>query len=189
MQARSKFLVAALCLSIYATSGIAAPGDELPPISVQVKKNGDNVTVDASFSVPVPPKLAWEVLTDFGHMSNFISNVTFSSITEQHGNTLQVAQKGAANHGPLSFSFNSIRAIELNPIEKITSHMISGSMKKLDGTTTLRAEGGGTRVVYHADSIPDTYVPPVIGPKFIENETRHQFEEMRIEMLRRREPS
>ncbi len=189
MQVRAKLCATALALAAVATGGIAAPGDELPPVSVQVLKAGDSVVINASFSVPVPPKLAWDVLTDFNHMSNFISNVTFSSITEQHGNTLQVAQKGAANSGPLSFSFNSIRAIELKPFERITSHVISGSMKKLDGTTTLRAEGNGTRVVYHADSIPDTYVPPLIGPKFIESETRHQFEEMRIEMMRRRAPS
>ena len=180
-------LITTLCCAsgMLAGSAWSATDSALPPIAVQVQKRGELVVVDAEFTAPVAPKLAWEVLTDFNHMSNFISNVKFSSITSQQGSKLQVAQKGAAKRGPMSFSFNSVREIELQPIQKITSHVISGSMKKLDGVTTLRADGNGSRIVYHADSIPDTYVPPVIGPKFIENETRNQFQEMRAEMVRR----
>ena len=182
----SVLLLAALTLlGTVPLNAQSAIGDDQTPITVHAVKHGETVTVDAEFTVAVPPKLAWEVLTDFAHMSNFISNVKFSSVTEQHGNKLRVAQKGAAKHGPISFSFDSIREIELVPTEKISSHVLSGSMKKLDGTTLLRADGSGTRVVYHAESIPNTYVPPVIGTTFIENESRHQFEEMRIEMLKR----
>ena len=185
MQIRSLISAFFCACGMLAASAWSAPDNALPDIAVQVNKRGELVIVDAEFTAPVAPKLAWEVLTDFNHMSNFISNVKFSSITSQQGSKLQVAQKGAAKHGPLSFNFDSIREIELQPIQKITSHVISGSMKKLDGVTTLRADGTGSRIVYHADSIPDAYVPPVIGPKFIENETRHQFEEMRAEMIRR----
>ncbi|MDP9107626.1 MAG: SRPBCC family protein [Pseudomonadota bacterium] len=164
----------------------AADSDTTTPISVKAVKNGESVIVDAEFSVAVPPRQAWEVLTDFGHMANFITNVKLSNITEHHGNHLRVAQQGSARHGPLHFDFDSIREIELTPIEKIVSHVVSGSVKKLDGTTLVTADGAGTHVVYHAESIPNTYVPPILGPSFIENETRHQFEEMRGEMLRRK---
>lgn len=164
----------------------AAESEAATPITVTAVKNGESVIVDAEFSVAVPPKQAWAVLTDFGHMADFISNVKQSSITERHDNRLRVAQQGSARHGPLHFDFDSIREIELTPVTKIVSHVVSGSVKKLDGTTLLTPDGNGTHVVYHAESVPNTYVPPGLGTMFIENETRHQFEEMRTEMLRRK---
>ena len=179
-------ILAAILLMSFAASAVAAIDEDETPIAVQVKKVDELVTVDAQFTVAVSQQLAWDVLTDFEHMARFISNVKSSRVTSINGDKLQVEQKGVANHGPLSFSFESVREIELKPIEKISSRILSGSMKKLDGITLLMADGAGTRVVYHADSIPNSYVPPIIGPKFIENESRHQFEEMRTEMLKRK---
>lgn len=178
-------LATSCCLSA-ALPAFAALDDTATPIVVSVKKDGERIGVDVEFTVAVSPQQAWDVLTDFDHMASFISNVQSSRITQRHGDTLQVAQKGAAAHGPLTFSFDSVREIQLEPIKRISTHMLSGGMKKLDGTTLLSSDTIGTRVIYHADSIPNTYVPPLIGTKFIENESRHQFEEIRLEMLKRR---
>jgi hypothetical protein len=181
-------LLAAL---LFAMSGstFAATDEPQSPVDVHVKKNGELIIIDVDFKVPVAPKQAWEVLTDFDHMSNFVSNVKFSAITKRDGDKIEVAQKGLADHGLISFAFDSVREIELKPFSKITSHILSGNMKKLDGTTVLTPDGNGTHVTYHAESISPTYVPPVIGPKFIEGESRHQFEEMRAEMLKRKATS
>jgi hypothetical protein len=59
-------------------------------------------------------------------------------------------------------------------------------MRKMIGTTHLIPESTGTRIVSHGEFIPDTWVPPGIGPIFIEAETRKQFSEMRDEMMRRK---
>lgn len=178
-------LLGVLLLAL-AGSAVAAIDDDEPPIQVQVKKSGALIIVDADFSVAVTPRLAWEVLTDFDHMARFISNVQYSAVTVRQPGKLQVVQKGAATRGPLSFSFDSVRDIMLTPFELITTHLVSGNMKQLDGTTRLRTEGSGTHIVYHAESIPDTFVPPLVGTAFIAAESRHQFEEMRIEMLKRK---
>lgn len=159
-------------------------GDE--DIAVEVSKDGETVVVDVDFIVRASPELAWAVLTDFDHMADFVSNLTSSSIVSQSGNKLRVAQKGRAVHGPLSFSFDSLREIELTPPTTIRTRIVSGTMRKLDGVTQLSAVSGGTRVVHHAVAIPGVWVPPVIGVRFIEHETREQFEEVRGEILRRR---
>ncbi|GAA4020177.1 SRPBCC family protein [Actimicrobium antarcticum] len=179
-------LLSVLLMAGTATTALAAIDDNESPVVVHVSKHGDLITVDADFSVSVPPRQAWEVLTDFDHMSRFISNVTFSAVTARQRDKLQVTQKGAAQRGPLSFSFDSVREIELKPFEKITTHLLSGNMKQLDGTTLLSASEVGTHIVYHAESIPNTFVPPLIGTAFIETESRHQFEQMRVEMLTRK---
>jgi hypothetical protein len=38
----------------------------------------------------------------------------------------------------------------------------------------------------HADTIPGHWLPPFAGKRFIEHETRAQFEQLRDEMLRRK---
>lgn len=155
-------------------------------IAVEVSKDGETVVVDVDFIVRASPELTWAVLTDFDHMADFVSNLTSSSIVSQSGNTFRVAQKGRAVHGPLSFSFDSLREIELTPPTTIRTRIVSGTMRKLDGVTQLSAVSGGTRVVHHAVAIPGVWVPPIVGVRFIEHETREQFEEVRGEILRRR---
>lgn len=155
-------------------------------MTVQVRKNGDLIVTDVSFSVAVTPQEAWTVLIDFDHMSSFISNLESSKIISRNGNVLQVEQKGKASRGMLSFAFESVREIELVPHRSIHTRQLSGSLKKLDGMTLLTAEGNGTRITYHGESVSNVWVPPVIGTGFIADEVREQFSEMRAEILKRK---
>jgi hypothetical protein len=67
--------------------------------------------------------------------------------------------------------------------------MISGNMRKMDGITQLVGTADGrTRVIFHTDSIPGYWIPPIAGNAFIEHETREQFQELRDEIFRRKSP-
>ena len=156
------------------------------PISVRAQKDGETIVVDAAFSVPVTPREAWDVLTDFDRMEEFVSNLQYSKILSRIGNRLQVAQKGRAAHGLISFVFESIRDVDLVPYQSIRTRLVSGNMKKLEGLTVLTPEPGGTRVSYHGESIPGVWVPPVFGLRFIEKEVAEQFDEIRDEILKRK---
>ena len=72
------------------------------------------------------------------------------------------------------------------PLQEIRSKMISGDMKSSEFTTRISSEGTRTRVVNKGQYLPKVWVPPVVGPAFIEAETRKQFQELRLEMLRRK---
>jgi hypothetical protein len=154
-------------------------------VAVDVSLRGELVLVDARFAVPASLQEAWAVLTDFGAMAGFVSNLQSSTIVARAGDTLQVEQKGKAEYGPWSFSFATVREVRLFPYREIRSRLLHGTMKKLDGVTTLAAERNGTTVAYHGESIPDVWVPPIAGTAFIGHETREQFEDMRREILRR----
>ncbi|MBI3222389.1 MAG: SRPBCC family protein [Nitrosomonadales bacterium] len=151
--------------------------------------SGDEVIVDLNLLVPATRQEAWAVLTDFEHMSGFVSNLKESRGMASAGDTLEIFQRGSAAYGPISFPFESTRAIQLTPPEKIQSHLLSGSMRKMEGTTRLTQEGAQTRIVYHADTVPGVWIPPLVGKTFIEHETREQFNEMRHEIIRRQHPS
>jgi hypothetical protein len=177
---RAMLLLGIAAQSLVAFSALA--GD----IQVDVALHGELVVVDARFSVAATLGEVWGVLTDFDGMAGFISNLRSSAVVARSGNTLQVEQKGRADYGPWSFSFDTVREIHLTPTHEIRSRLVHGSMKKLDGTTTLTADGDGTQVSYHGESVPGTWVPPVAGPAFIAHETQEQFHEMRNEILRRK---
>ena len=155
-------------------------------VDIRIHVEGDVVSVDASMLVAATPQEVWSVFTDFDHMAQFISNLKSSAVVARSGDAVTIAQAGEAAYGPLKFAFESVRELRLMPVEKIRSHMISGNMKRFAGVTEFAAEGAGTRVTYHSEAVPDRWIPPLIGPRFIEQETREQLSEFRAEVLRRK---
>lgn len=156
-------------------------------IVVQVQTADENVSVDVSMPVDASREQVWAVLTDFAHMASFVSNVRESKIISSQGDVLVVSQRGTAKYGPLSFPFESTREIRLTPWDCIQSRLISGNMRKMTGLTMLFDLGAGTRVIYHADSIPGVWLPPLVGKTFIAHEMREQFQQMRDEIMRRKQ--
>ena len=150
-----------------------------------MKKNGATIIVDVEMAVQVSPLTAWDVLTDYDHMAQFVTNVQASKITDRKGNTLVVAQKSGTAFGLLKFSFDNLREVELVPHSEVRSKLISGDMKASAFTTRIVSDGGGARVFNHGEFVPTMWVPPVIGTAFLEAETRRQFHELRNEMVRR----
>lgn len=155
-------------------------------IEVIAKKVANMVVIDVSMLVAATPREAWDVLTDYDHMPQFLPNLQSSKILSKSPTRIEVAQKGGATHGPISITFDVVRDVQLKPYSEIVSHVISGNLKKVDGTTRLSPEGDGTRITFHSESIPNIWVPPGIGPTLIENETRGQFGDMRAEIMKRR---
>lgn len=153
---------------------------------VRVERAGDSFSVDVRMYAPVPPALAWAVLTDFERMAEFIPNLTHSQIVERGEDRIQVKQKGVARYGPFSSSFESVRDIRLTPPREIRAHGIGGNIKRMESLMRLEAEGEGTRLEYHAEVQPDFWLPPLFGPSFVRHETAEQFSAMIREMLRRR---
>ena len=167
--------------------GSSRSGDlsNLKKISIRVQNDGEQITIDASFIVPVAPQQAWAVLTDFDNIPNFNPGVLSSKVTGRTGNRVQVSQKAATKYGFLTFSYDSTREIDLVPFSKIQERMITGRMRKLEETTQLFPEGEHTRITYNAVLIPGSWIPPMVGNAFIKHEARQQFTELVNEMIRR----
>lgn len=147
---------------------------------------GDEVIVDVSFHVRVTPQEAWAVMTDYDHATDFISKLEKSVILSRTDEMLLVSQKGTMGWGPFSVPLETVTEVRLTPYEKMQGRMVSGNMKKNESTTRLLADAGGTRVVYHLESIPDVWMPPLIGRALVEMETRARFRQLVDEILRRK---
>jgi hypothetical protein len=160
--------------------------DGAEDIAVHVKKDGETIIVDVEMVVRASPRAAWDVLTDYDHMAQFVENVQASRITDRKGNTLVVAQKSHTALGLLKFSFDNVREVELLPHHEIRSKLVSGDMKSSAFTTRIMSDGaGGARIINHGEFVPTIWVPPVVGTAFLESQTRKQFHELRTEIMRR----
>lgn len=165
---------------------ITADGQSVVSVSeVRVKRSGSNFTVDLTMYAPVSPSLAWAVLSDFEHMSDFVPNLTSSQVTERSDNMLKVVQKGVARYGLFSANFESIREIRLTPLREIRAHGVGGNIERMESVMQLQAEAAGTRLTYHAEVLPGFWFPPLIGPALVRHETAEQFSAMLQEMIRR----
>jgi hypothetical protein len=155
-------------------------------IAVHVVKDGPHVAVDIDFVVDAPWPVIWDVLTDYDHMAEFISNVASSSIVARTPEgALRVHQKGSATIGPFSFPFNNVREVELAPHSEIRSRLVSGDFKASSFVTRIVLVDGRIHVVNQGRYTPNMWVPPLLGPALIAAETRKQFGEIRAEILRR----
>lgn len=156
-------------------------------VNVEIRRDGDTFRIDATLFAPVPVELAWEVLTDFEHMSQFVPNVRDSRIVSREGPRLTIVQHGLARFGPLDFAFESQRVVELSPRTQIVSRQVRGNMRRLESVTRFTAADGGTKLDYHVDVEPGAWFPGALTERFLVHEIQEQFEMIVEEMLRRRQ--
>ena len=182
--ARNLLLSLATALLFAGASRADSPPE--PGIDIRVQIDEGTVTVDVEFFVRATPEEAWVVMTDFDNAARFIHKLQESRILSRSPESMVVSQKGTMGLGPFSVPIESVSEIRLQPLEKIQSRMISGNMKKYDSDTALQREAEGTRVVYRVESIPDVWIPPLIGRAMIEYETRSRFRQLVEEILRRK---
>ena len=154
-------------------------------IVVRVHKDGPTISVEVDCPVTAARAVVWEVLTDYDGMTKFISNLEQSVVRIRTGTRLMVYQKGKASRGPLTFPFENVRDIELIPEREIRSRMTSGDAMPAEFTTRIEERGTKLHIVHTGKYTPKTWVPPVVGPVLIEDETRKQYGEIRDEIVRR----
>ncbi|MBL8484996.1 MAG: SRPBCC family protein [Rhodocyclaceae bacterium] len=178
------FLLAALALGA-APAAADIESQPVPAVSAQVNHTGPLLIVDVTMHARVPLAIVWEVLTDFEHMTQFIPNLEHSEVTRRDERSVTVKQRGRASYAGLSFGYDSEREILLEPQTRINSRTLSGNLAGARSQSQLTALPGEVLVTYHAESEPKTWLPPIIGPAAVRNQTELQFRAMLSEMERR----
>ena len=174
-----------LVLLFSAVASIAQAAVPDADIVVAVRKDKETIFVDVDCPVRAPLPVIWEVLTDYDHMSGFISTLEYSGIEGRRDSILMVRQKGKATLGLLSFAFDNVREVEIVPLVEIRSHHISGDLESSTFTTRVIEVDGTPHIINIGRYVPKAWVPPLVGPALIGGETRKQFADIRTEILRR----
>lgn len=152
---------------------------------VNVTYDGATYFCDVFMQAPVPPAVAWDVLTDFEHMAEWVPNVRESRVMKQENNTVMVEQRGMAKFGVALLPFTTHRVIEMNKPTAIRSTQVKGSFGRVDSLMKLEPDGKGTRLDYHLEVVPGLLAGAILSKSFLEHELAEQFVAIIGEMTRR----
>ncbi len=171
-----------------------------PVPTVSVERDGDTFHVRARASVPVDPRVAWDTLTDYEHMRDFLPNIDRSKVIARSGSRMTVEHIGQF---PLFFFDVPVRVrlvVVQQPYERIVARSEPGQVA--GAPQTLRSFFGSydlavitverraaVRLEYESRFELADPLPPIIGDLFgtamVTKTVRLQFEAMVREMVRR----
>jgi carbon monoxide dehydrogenase subunit G len=170
------FLACALCVPA------AAPAQQ---ISIETTGHGDLVSVTASAELHVDPRTAWNVISDYDHLAEFIPDMRSSRVLLRHGDELLVEQKG-------EFGFLFFRqpvdvklAVIEYPPRQIVARAVGGNLREMEGRYELEILPAGVRLSYFGRLVPEFSLPPIIGRMVVRSVLAKQFTAMVKEILRR----
>lgn len=158
-----------------------------PAIAVAVSEAGETFVVEAMIRVPVTQRTAWEVLVNFDHMTGILNNLTSSRVARRDGDFLVVRQEGIARFGLFSYPFQVEREVRLEPMKRILTRNLSGSLKRMESEVRLipASKGQLMQIAYRAEFVFDSVIAGLFGAAFLRHEVEEQFLLMTAEMKRR----
>ncbi len=154
-------------------------------ISLKAVRHGDSFEVEAAAEFEAQVTLAWEVLTDYERLPEFIPGMNSSRIVSRSNRRVIVDQNGEARLLFFSFPIEVRLEVQEFPYERIVSRAIGGNFKELSGSYTLEARGRHLLLHYTGSLTPDFGIPPLIGTFLVRNTVEKRFGAMVDEIIRR----
>jgi len=192
--------IVALSIAFAGLLGAASGGIAQPLPSVSVERDGDTFYVRARASVAVDPRVAWDTITDYEHMRDFLPNIERSKVIARSGTRMTVEHVGQF---PLFFFDIPVRVrlgVVQQPFERIVARSEPGdvngepqTLRSFTGSYDLAVitieRRAGVRFEYESRFELAEPLPPIIGDLFgtamVTKTLRLQFEAMVREMVRR----
>lgn len=175
-------LVAALVCGLLPLSAAATERD----LDVQIHIVEGEIQSQAVLFVRASPQRVWEVITDYERAPEFTRDLKVSRIVARTGNTMRVLQRSQVRFGPFTVPVETVREVRLLAPTRVEGRLVGGaSLRKYDSITELVPFGGGTRIVYRSQAIPESALASLAGESFVKRETESRFRDLRAEILRR----
>lgn len=154
-------------------------------VSVEARREGEAVLVEAHAQMKAGARLAWDVLTGYDDYARFVPDLQSSEVLARSGNTAIVEQKGVAGFVLFHFPIEVRLAVTEQPYERVTAHAISGNFREMTGLYRLVEDGEELRFSYSGRLVPGFRLPPLIGTAAMRAAVKKQFTALVREILRR----
>jgi len=154
-------------------------------LHVETSRDGEFVTVAASAELPADLRVAWEVLSDYNHLAQFIPDISSSRVVSRDGDKVVVEQKGTIGFFIYRQPVDVTLEVLEEPMRRITARATSGNIRDLETRYELQPDGAGVKLAYTGRFIPDFILPPVIGMPIMRHVIERRFRAMVDEILRR----
>ena len=165
--------------------------------TVDVQRDGDSYVVRASGLVTADQRVAWDTLTDYEHLSEFVPNIEHSRIVSRDGNRMVVEYSGAFRLLFVSMPVRVRLAVEQDLYRRVVARTEPGKVGEAEQTLVsvesqyrlAPSPSGAVRVDYDArfrlgDALPEL-VDSVFGKALVEHGLRRHFAAMLDEIERR----
>ena len=186
MTQTSRFSAAAVLIASCLLSGqcLSQPvaAEEL---SIEVGRDGDFITVKASAELKASPRIAWEVLTDYDHLAQFIPDMHSSRVLRREADGVVVEQKGEFGFLFFRQRIEVTMAVSEEPPRRVVARAIAGNMKDMEGRYELQPSETGIKLGYYGRFVPDFFLPPLIGMPMVRRSLERRFRAMVEEIERR----
>ena len=154
-------------------------------IAVHTYRDGSALIVEASADIPVTPRRAWDVLTDYDRLSEFVPDLMESRVIERQGDQVVVEQKGKVSF--LFFNLPVFVRMEIveRPPHEVLAKAVKGSFQEMTGRYALEPSTLGVKLSYTGRFVPNFGVPRFIGDAVLKHAVEEQFGAMVHEIERR----
>lgn len=179
---RAAVLVAALALgaALGVPAGAAAQG-----LAIEIERQGEFITINASARMHVEARIAWEVLSDYDRLAQFIPDMKSSRVVSRSGDRILVEQKGEIGFFFYRQPVDATLEVREQPQRRIVARRIDGNIRVLETRYELETSDAGVRLDYSGRFIPDFYLPPLIGMPIMRRIVERRFRAMVDEIVRR----
>ena len=196
MRKRYAAWVFALAASVL-TAGAAAA-------TVDVERDGQTFHVRARADIRADPRIAWETITDYERLRDFLPDVERSRIVSREGSgtsgRLVVEHRGAFHLLFIEVPVRVRLSVQHEPYERVIARSQPGTvdgasqtLRDFTGTYVLTVVGrdrrAGVRLDYESQFELAEPLPPILGQLFgtamVQRGMRQQFEAMVREIERR----
>ncbi|TMH41632.1 MAG: cyclase [Betaproteobacteria bacterium] len=151
----------------------------------RIERQGEYITVKASALMQVDARIAWEVLSDYDNLAQFIPDMKSSRVVSRSGNRVQVEQKGEFGFFFYRQPVDVLLEVLEVPPHRIDARRIAGNIRELETRYELGTSAAGVRFDYSGRFIPDFSLPPLIGMPIVRRIVERRFRAMVEEIARR----
>ena len=179
---RAAVLIAAVALAAAQSLPGCAEAQEL---TIEIDRQGEFITVSASALMQVDARIAWEVLSDYDHLAQFIPDMKSSRVVSRSGDRVLVEQKGEIGFFFYRQPVNVTLEVREQPQRRIVARRIDGNIRELETRYDLETSAAGVRFDYIGRFIPNFSLPPLIGMPIVRRIVERRFRAMVEEIVRR----
>jgi ribosome-associated toxin RatA of RatAB toxin-antitoxin module len=172
-------LRAALLLA-WAAAASAAEG-----LAVETTRRGTAVEVRAYALVEAMHATVWGTLTDYDRLAQFVPGMRSSRIVDHRNGDLVVEQRGETRFLFFAYPVNVVLLASARPPDVIEVHLLSGSLKRLDGNYRVEQASAGRIALRWTGLIEPEALPPLLGELVMRATIEAQFTGMVREIERR----
>jgi ribosome-associated toxin RatA of RatAB toxin-antitoxin module len=152
-------------------------------VTVEATRDGEAVEVEAAAEIAADAARAWQVLTDYNRLPQFVPDLHESRVVSREGAKVVVEQKGVARFLFFTYPIEVRLEVTEYPHRRIESRAVAGNFRELRSTYTLEPREGGVRLRYQGRLVPDFQLP-LFGTWVLRNNVEATFRAMVEEIER-----